>query len=38
MLGKAPLGLEIEIFLEAPNFSSNPTFLVYWEITVYDVY
>ena len=38
MLGKVPLGLEIEIFLEAPNFSSNPTFLVYWEITVYDVY
>jgi len=36
--GKAPLGLEIEIFLEAPNFSSNPTFLVFWEITVYDVY
>lgn len=38
MLGKAPLGLEIEIFLEAPNFSSNPTFLMYWEITVYDVH
>lgn len=38
MLGKAPLGLEIEIFLEAPNFSSNPTFLAYWEITVYDIY
>lgn len=38
MLGKVPLGLEIEIFLEGPNFSSNPTFLVYWEITVYDVY
>jgi len=38
MLGKVPMGLEIEIFLEAPNFSSNPTFLVYWEITVYDVY
>jgi hypothetical protein len=38
MLGKVPLGLEIEIFLEAPNFSFNPTFLVYWEITVYDVY
>jgi len=36
--GKVPLGLEIEIFLEAPNFSSNPTFLVSWEITVYDVY
>jgi len=38
MLGKVPMGLEIEIFLEAPNFSSNPTFLVYWEITVYDIY
>jgi len=38
MLGKVPMGLEIELFLEAPNFSSNPTFLVYWEITVYDVY
>ena len=38
MLGKVPVGLEIEIFLEAPNSSSNPTFLVYWEITVYDVY
>ena len=38
LLGKVPLGLEIEIFLEAPNFSSNPTFLVSWEITVYDVY
>jgi hypothetical protein len=36
--GKAPLGLIIEIFLEAPNFSSNPTFLVYWEITVYDIH
>jgi len=36
--GKAQLGLVIEIFLEAPNFSSNPTFLVYWEITVYDIY
>ena len=38
MLGKVPMGLEIEIFLEGPNFSSNPTFLVYWEITVYDIY
>lgn len=38
LLGKVLLGLEIEIFLEAPNYSSNPTFLVYWEITVYDVY
>lgn len=38
MLGKVPVGLEIEIFLEAPNSSSNPTFLVYWEITVYGVY
>jgi hypothetical protein len=36
--GKVPLALEIEIFLEAPNFSSNPTFLVFWEITVYDIY
>jgi hypothetical protein len=36
--GKTPLGLEIEMFLEAPNFFSNPTFLVFWEITVYDVY
>ena len=38
LLGKAQMGLEIEIFLEGPNFSSNPTFLVYWEIAVYDVY
>ena len=38
LLGKAQMGLVIEIFLEGPNFSSNPTFLVYWEITVYDVY
>jgi hypothetical protein len=32
------MSLEIEIFLEGPNFSSDPTFLVYWEIAVYDVY
>jgi hypothetical protein len=36
--GRVPLGLEIELFLEGPNFSSNPTFLLYWEIVVFDVY
>ena len=38
LLGKTQMGLELEIFLEGPNYSSNPTFLVHWEITVYDVY
>ena len=33
----ASLILKIEIFLEGPNYSSNPTFRVYWEITVFDV-
>ena len=37
-LGRTPVGLEIEIFLEGPNHASNPTFLVFWEVTVYDVY
>ena len=37
-LGRASLFLRIEIFLEAPNHYSNPTFIVYWEITVFDVY
>jgi hypothetical protein len=37
-LGRTPVGLEVEIFLEGPNHASNPTFLVFWEVTVYDVY
>jgi len=38
LLGRVPLGLEIEIFLEAPAFGTNPTFLIFWEITVYGAY
>jgi hypothetical protein len=37
-LGRTPVGLEIEIFLEGPNHASNPTFLVFWDVTVYNVY
>jgi hypothetical protein len=37
-LGRTPVGLEIEIFLEGPNHASNPTFFVLWDVTVYDVY
>ncbi len=37
-LGRTRVGLEIEIFLEGPNHASNPTFLVFWDVTVYDVY
>lgn len=37
-LGRTPLFLRIEIYLEAPNHYSNPTFRMYWEITVFDVY
>ena len=37
-IGRTPLGLEIQIFLEGPNYGSNPTFLVFWQVDVYDVY
>jgi len=37
LTGNVPLGLEVEIFIEGPSFSSNPEFLVYWQIEVYDM-
>jgi len=30
--------LEVEIFVENPRSSANPTFAINWEITVYDTY
>ena len=34
--GRTPMFLEVEIFVESPRSSHNPTFLINWEIVVYD--
>ncbi len=36
--GRTPMLLEVEIFVEDPRSSANPTFAINWEITVYDTY
>jgi uncharacterized membrane-anchored protein YhcB (DUF1043 family) len=38
LFGKVPLYITLSLTLSEPTFSSNPSFLVSYEVTVYDVY
>jgi cell division protein FtsL len=38
LFGKVPLYINLYLSLSKPTFSSNPSFLVSYEVTVYDVY